>query len=155
MRRKEREITQRDEIDAIINGALVCRLALADEGRPYIVPLCFGYGENTLYFHTAGEGRKLDILRKNNRVCFEMELDCRIKPGPEACRWGMAYKSVIGFGRAFVVDDEAEKRRALDKILQHYAGGSVPREPNYPQASLAAVTILRVDIEAISGKGAA
>jgi nitroimidazol reductase NimA-like FMN-containing flavoprotein (pyridoxamine 5'-phosphate oxidase superfamily) len=128
MRRKEREITSRSDIDAIMNAAMVCRLALADDEGPYIVPLCFGYSGGTLYFHTAKEGRKLDILRKNNRVCFEM------------------------VGRAYVVADEDEKRRALDVIMRHYAGQADLRQPAYIQSKIDAATVLRVEIEEISGK---
>lgn len=151
MRRKEREISSRTEIDAIVHRAAVCRLALSDEGMPYIVPLCFGYRDNVLYFHSGKDGRKLDILHRNNRVCFEMEGDCRIRDAEEPCRWGLVYQSVVGFGRAFLVDDEEEKRRALTAIMQHYAGEhGGPWE--FPRSKVDITTIIRVEIDEISGK---
>ena len=64
MRRKEKEITTRAVIDAIIRQARVCRLALSEDNQPYVVPLCFGYENDTLYFHCAPKGRKLDIIMK-------------------------------------------------------------------------------------------
>ena len=67
MRRKEKEIVEKSEIEAVISKASVCRLGMAEEGMPYVVPLCFGYENNTLYFHSAKEGKKVDILKKNNR----------------------------------------------------------------------------------------
>ena len=86
MRRKEQEITDKEEMEAIIRKSLVCRLAMADEGTPYIVPLCFGYQDNTLYFHSARKGKKLDILKKNNRVSFEFDTDTEIQKDKEACK---------------------------------------------------------------------
>ena len=74
MRRKEKEITDRGEIEAIIHQSDVCRLAMADAGGHYIVPLNFGFSENSLYLHTAQKGRKIDILKKNPRVFFEFYL---------------------------------------------------------------------------------
>jgi len=80
MRRKEKEITNRPEIDTILKGAQVCRLALARENEPYLVPVFFGYDGSRLYFHTAREGRKLDFVAANNRVCFEVELNVNLTP---------------------------------------------------------------------------
>ncbi|RZB37859.1 MAG: uncharacterized protein SRB2_00961 [Desulfobacteraceae bacterium Eth-SRB2] len=75
IRRKDKEITDNAEIESIICRSMVCRLAMADKNRPYIVPLCFGYKDNTLYFHSAGQGKKLDMLKKNYSVCFEFDID--------------------------------------------------------------------------------
>ena len=88
MRKVEREIRDQAEILAIMNEALVCRLGFSDEGTPYVVPMNFGLGENCLYLHCAREGRKLDILRKNDRVCFEMDLLREIKQEPDGLRLG-------------------------------------------------------------------
>lgn len=74
MRRSEKEITDKTQIDSIIFRSKVYRLGLSDEGQPYIVPLCFSYDGKALYFHCAKEGRKIDILRKNSNVCFEFDI---------------------------------------------------------------------------------
>src|SRR5271157_1176991 len=105
MRRSEREIKERAVIDATIRQCLVCRLGLADGVEPYIVPLCFGYDGEALYFHSASDGRKIDILRKNNRVCFEFDIPEGMREAEQGCRWGIKYRSVIGFGTAEIVDD--------------------------------------------------
>ena len=90
MRRKDREIIEIQAIEEIIRRSLVCRLGLSDEnGIPYIVPLCFGYHDRTVYFHTAQEGKKLDILQKNDRVCVEFDIDQEIVHGQNACDWGI------------------------------------------------------------------
>ena len=149
MRKANREIRDRDAVLAIIEEALVCRIGLADGGMPYIVPMNFGLGENCLYLHCATEGRKLDILRKNDRVCFEMDLLREMKQGPDACGWSASYESVIGFGRAVLLTDPEEKRRGLDRIMDHYGA----RGPfSYPDDTLAKTVVIRIDIERLTGK---
>jgi hypothetical protein len=148
MRRSEKEITERTAIDEIINRCLVCRLALSDGGIPYVIPMNFGYEGNTLYFHTAREGRKLDILRKNNQVCFELDTDVEIIAAEDAAGWGAKYCCVIGFGTASLVDDPVEKRKAYDSIMRHYAG----RIFSYPDLCIDCSMIIRVDIDSVTGK---
>ncbi len=149
MRRKEREITDRSEIEAIIRKSLVCRLAMSDGDQPYVVPLCFGYADNTLYFHSAGEGRKIDILKKNRRVCFEFDNDpMLVKKGRDGCDWGMKYESVIGSGRADIIEDAASKRKALDIIMNQYGDGSF----QYADAKVKQTVVIKVEIEEMTGK---
>jgi len=78
MRRKDREITDNSEIEKIIGKAICCRIGLVDNDEPYIVPVCFGYERNTIYFHSALEGRKVELIKKNNKVCFEIDTDLEI-----------------------------------------------------------------------------
>jgi len=148
MRRKEKEITDRAVIESIVLRSSVCRLALSEDNRPYIVPLCFGYKDNTLYFHSARKGKKLDILRKNNNVCFEFDIDHKIVEAEKACKWGMKYQSVIGYGNASVINDPESKRRAFNIIMQHYSG----RPFTYAVAALKDTVIIKVEIESMRGK---
>lgn len=148
MRRKDREITDRAEIEAIIAKAQVCRLAMTDEGRPYIVPLCFGYENNALYFHSALKGKKLDILKKNGQVCFEFDVDCEVRTDPDACSWGMRYRSVIGYGQASFVESPASKRQALDIIMRQYGSNL----NDYPDTQVNNIVVIRVDIDSLTGK---
>lgn len=148
MRRKDKEITDNAEIESIICRSMVCRLAMADKNRPYIVPLCFGYKDNTLYFHSSGQGKKLDMLKKNNLVCFEFDIDYEPIKSDKVCEWGMKYKSVIGFGKASFIEDFESKRRALDIIIQHYSGESF----DYPEAKIKNTVIIKVKIEHMTGK---
>jgi nitroimidazol reductase NimA-like FMN-containing flavoprotein (pyridoxamine 5'-phosphate oxidase superfamily) len=149
MRKRDREIKDKAAIRAVMEEALVCRIGLSDDGAPYVVPMNFGLGENCLYLHCATEGRKLDILRKHDRVCFEMDLLREIKQGQESCGWGARYESVIGFGRAVIVEAPAEKRSALDRIMEHYdAEGPF----SYPDETLAQTAVIRIDIESVTGK---
>jgi len=144
-----KKITEdKNTIESIIRQASVCRIALSDDAQPYVVPVCFGYEDNTLYFHSSNKGRKLDILRKNNAVCFEIDLDHEIVRSEDACEWSIKYRSVIGFGRAFLVEDFEDKRRALDVIVAHYGG----RLHEYPEATLRNTAVVKVEIQSMRGK---
>ena len=148
MRRKEKEMTDPDAIRRVIEQASVCRLAMIADDGPYIVPLCFGYRANTLYFHSAAKGRKIDLLRNDSRVCFEFEAASQAIEAEKACDWAMRYCSVIGFGNAIFLEDPTEKRRALDTIMAHYSDRSF----TYPDGMLAATTVFTVKIVRMTGK---
>ncbi len=148
MKRNDREIADISDIESIVRSASVCRLAMTDNNRPYIVPLCFGYQDNTLYFHSTREGKKLDILRKNENVCFEFDVDCEVVPGENACQWSMKYRSVIGFGKASFINDPNSKRRALDTIMRQYSN----RPFDYTDAAVDAIEIIKVEVESMTGK---
>ena len=148
MRRKEKEITRKAEIEAIINGSTVCRVGLSDDGIPYIVPMCFGYQDNTIYVHGSLEGRKINILQKNQNVCFEFDIDTEIKEAETLCGWGMKYRSVIGFGKAFFVKDPDDKRKALSIIMSQYSD-----EPSqFPEKMLNGTAVIRIEIADMTGK---
>ena len=98
MRQAEREIKDRSAIDDLIKRAVVCRLGMIDGDEPYIVPMNFGYDGKSLFFHCAKEGRKIDILRRHDKVCFEIDLDTEVVKGDVACKWSMRYRSVEGVG---------------------------------------------------------
>jgi len=149
MRRKEKEITDRQTIESILMRARVCRLAFTDGEVPYMVPLCFGYRDNTLYFHSAREGKKIEIIKKNPGVCFEVDVDHELVRAGMACDWGMKFRSVIGFGRAALLEDPETKRMALDVIMEHYGadGPFVYKEKGFEKA-----LIIRVEIESMTGK---
>jgi len=150
MRKKEKEITAPAEIEAIIQRSQVCRLGMSDHGTPYIVPLCFGYRDRTLYFHSAREGKKIDILRGNDRVCVEFDLDGELVTAAEACKFDMKFRSVVAFGRASLVEDLEERSRGLEVIMHHYAGKSFA----YPDEIVGKTMVIKVEIESWTGKKA-
>lgn len=149
MRRKDREVTNKEEIESILKEATVCRLGLSQGNVPYIVPLNFGYIEDCLYFHCAKGGMKMDILRSNNRVCFEVDFLREITDGPEACDWSAKYKSVIGFGNAFVLEDREEKKKGLNAIMEKYSGIASHK---YSDGQLDRVAVIKVEITGMTGK---
>lgn len=148
MRKAEREIKDIEELESVIERSEVCRLGMVDDGEPYIVPLNFGYRDGRLYFHCAREGRKLDILRMNPRVCFEMESSVRLSPGERPCQWSTSYESVIGWGTAHIIMDEEEVRKGLAVLMHHYIDGPLDLDPH----SLSLTAVIRVDVEKMTGK---
>jgi nitroimidazol reductase NimA-like FMN-containing flavoprotein (pyridoxamine 5'-phosphate oxidase superfamily) len=166
MRRKDREITDRTEIETILNEASVCRIGLADGGEPYIVPLSFGYEDGSVYIHSAPEasknlsgsspvsslaefdGKKNTMIRKNPRCCFEVDICDRVIRGDKPCSWGMRYRSVIGYGRASILTDPGEKRNGLNCIMRHYGGGT----HEFSDSDISPVTVIRIVLESMTGK---
>ena len=148
MRKKEKEITDPAEIEQIIKQARVCRLGLVDGSEPYVVPVCFGYENNAFYFHCAPEGRKLELIRNNNQVCVEIDTDVEITGAEKPCGWSTRYRSVIGVGRAHILEDEADKIRGLTVLMRQFEGKGTAVE--FEKADRTAV--VRIDIENITGK---
>jgi uncharacterized protein len=152
MRKKEREITDINDLDSIISRADVCRVAFAVNDTPYIVTMNFGYAggdRQYLFFHCANEGRKLDMIRINNYVCFELDTDHEVYTGNKGCDWGMKYSSVVGYGRIFVATNEQERKEGLDHIMVHYGGRG---NYSYDEKVLQKTTILRLEISEMTGK---
>ena len=148
MRKSEREIKERKDIDGIIRRCRVCHLAMCDNDQPYVLPLNFGYDGEFLYFHAAPAGKKLDIIRKNNRVGFEFDILHAIVNAEQACAWGAEYESVIGSGTAEIVDDVETKKIALEWIMRQYGSDA----DDFPEETMKKTLILRVRILEISGK---
>jgi nitroimidazol reductase NimA-like FMN-containing flavoprotein (pyridoxamine 5'-phosphate oxidase superfamily) len=138
----------KENIEAIIRKAAVCRLGILDGDTPTIVPLCFGYRDGTLYFHGAVKSRKYALIRKHPRVCFEFDILAEPVSAPDPCDWDMRYKSVIGFGTATMVEDAVEKRQALEVIVSQYTNDPRP----FTEQALRKTTVFRVAIESITGK---
>lgn len=152
MRKKEHEIRDRSELDGVISRSDVCRLAFADNNFPYIVTMNFGYlaGENSrLYFHCASEGRKIDLIKKNNLVCFEMDTDHMMVTGTKPCDYSMKYSSIVGWGRIKIVDTENEKKEGLDAIMRHI---SQEKTFTYSEEVFKRTTVLRLEIFELTGK---
>jgi len=151
MRRKDKEMTDPDAIASVIRKSAVCRLAMSDDGQPYALPMSFGYQDGAVYFHCAPEGRKIEILRTNPRVCIEFDVDCRLKTGNSACKWGFYFQSAIAFGVATFIEDAAEKRAALDIIMRQYSSEAF----TYPDSAIDKIVVIRVSVTELTGKAAA
>lgn len=148
MRRTDREITGKKEIDDIINRAKICHLGLCDQGIAYVVPLNYGYAGNCLYMHCARRGRKIDIIRANNAVSFTVYVDERLAESDTACKWTMKYRSVMGTGRASLLNGRKEKEDALGIIMSHYSGP----DSAFDMSLVERVTIIKVEIDSMTGK---
>jgi nitroimidazol reductase NimA-like FMN-containing flavoprotein (pyridoxamine 5'-phosphate oxidase superfamily) len=149
MRRKDKEITNIKEIESIIQSGKVCRIAFSYNDGPYIVPMNYGYNENTLYFHSAKKGKKIDLINKNNQVCFEIDINYKINDAEIPCDWGSSYSSVIGYGKAIILDNLKEKEEALKIILNHYSPG---KTYEFSEKRLLDVAIIKIEISELTGK---
>lgn len=149
MRRSDKEISERSEMDAIIRSAQICRLAFAADNEPYMVPISFGYDGKALYFHTALSGRKIDFVLANSRVCFEFEGQSELVDHPDiACKWTYAFESVIGYGEMLELTKPEDKIHGLNQIMRQYSGREWPMDAK----AITGTRIWRLEIETMSGK---
>lgn len=152
MRRSDREVTEIDLIEEIIKKADVCRVAFANDNIPYMVTLNFGYindKERMLFFHCANTGRKLEMIKNNDYVCFEMDIDHKLFKGDKSCDWGMSFRSVVGYGRINVVTGNEERIKGLNSIMTHYGGEC---KYSYNEKVFEKTTILCLKIIEMTGK---
>ena len=152
MRRKDREIVDEKVMRSIIEKAIICRVAMCWQDEPYMIPMNFGYQDNYIYLHSAKEGRKLDILRNNNKVCIEFDADVELVQSQKACNTEMKYKSVLAFGKAVILKDIVEKKKALDIIMHHYYNHGSLSAFHYPEDALEKVIIIKVRVKEMTGK---
>jgi nitroimidazol reductase NimA-like FMN-containing flavoprotein (pyridoxamine 5'-phosphate oxidase superfamily) len=149
MRKKENEITDRREIDAIIQKALICHLSCSLKNQPYVVPLAFGYDGKAVYFHSAAVGKKNKMLNTNPCVCLGFESGVKIQSDPDqACSWSFHYQSVIANGTAEQLTRPEDKLHAINQIMLHYSG----LEWEIPEKELARTTLWRVQLKNLTGK---
>jgi uncharacterized protein len=148
MRRKENEITDPKIIHELLSTADTVRLAMIDGNEPYIVPLNYGYKDNALYIHCAKEGRKIDILKRNPRVCFEIEGRSELIKSDQACKWTMYFQSLIGYGNVSILEDKEEKIAGLDILMAQFGS----KKNSYHPKHVDAIVILKLNIESVTGK---
>jgi len=148
MRRKEREITSRKEIDEILGSSTVMNLAFSDNNVPFLVPVFFAYDGTALYFHSASRGTKMEILSRNDQLCFEISVDQGVIESELACDFEARHRTVIGFGKGGLIEGIPEKVRVLDMIVARFTD----RKFSYPPGSLDNTAVVRIDILSIKGK---
>lgn len=151
MRQKNREIKDINKIAEVIDACEVCRIAINGEEYPYIVPLNFGYEmvENpVLYFHSALEGMKIDLIKKNKKVSVEMDTAHELYSEESRGYCTFRYKSVIGTGEIYFIEDEEEKEHALQKIMDHYHMEDFP----WSRAAMPRTLVYKLEVRTITGK---
>ena len=154
MRRKDREILEIDDKIKIIEKCKYCRIGLSENNYPYIVPLNYGYSyENeklTLFFHSAIEGKKIDIMKKNNKACFEIDCDTKLIEDEIPCEYGYEYRSIIGFGEIIFLETDEEKTKGLTKLMQHQTG--TKNNNAFEENELKSILVFKMEVEEFSGK---
>ena len=149
MRRTEKEIEFREEMDEIIRGSHVCRIALAMDNMPYVIPVSFGYDGESIYIHTAKEGKKIKYFKNNNNICFEFERNVKLCKDTEiACKWTFSYESVIGFGKIHELESLEQREVGLNRIMSQYSG----KKWVFGEDPLKNIRVWKIEITSITGK---
>ena len=152
MTKRERQITDPVQIRHILDTAKVLRLGLAVNNEPYVVPMNYGYTMEedrlTLYLHSAVRGKKLDMIRENSRVFFELDCDLTPFEGKVPCQYGLAYSSVMGRGNAHIVEDVEEKKEAMSRLMKTQTG----KDFSFEDRLVSMVAVIRIDVEAYTAK---
>ena len=158
MRRKDREIVDPTEIAKIMDNAQVGRIGLSMNDQPYVVPVNFAFDHNRIYIHCADTGMKLEFLRTNPRVCFEVDENLGIIPGTAPWMFGFAYRSAIAFGTARILTDPEERTKATKLITTKYAGKEMAemitqkRTEEYKSALGSRLVLVEIKVESMTGK---
>ena len=152
MTRREREVTDINEIIKILDRAKVLHLGLVDGDEAYVVPMNYGYtmedGRLILYLHGAKRGRKIDLMRANPKVFFEMDCDITPFEGEIACKYGITYSSIMGRGLAEIVEDVEEKKRALSILMKT----QTQKDFEFEDKMVAFVSVIRIDVSEYTAK---
>ena len=153
MRRKDRKVTDMTKIKMILDRCQYMRLGFNDDGEVYIVPVNFGYTyENErifIYFHGAQEGRKVELMKKNPYVGFEMDTSYRLVEADVACEYTAYFQSIIGNGNITILTDIEEKRKGLQIVMGHNSGKN---DWEYPENMLKAVGVFKLEVTALTCK---
>lgn len=142
-------IQDSQQIETILSTAKFLHLALSDAETPYIVPMSFGYKEKVIYLHSSREGRKIDILKRNPRVCFEVDIETEVITAEDPCKYNVRYRSVIGHGQAKFLEDYNEKVEGLTVLSEHY-GKKGPFE--FEEWKVNRLCVIKIEIEKMTGK---
>ncbi|MBQ8763396.1 MAG: pyridoxamine 5'-phosphate oxidase family protein [Clostridia bacterium] len=153
MTRREREVTDINKIIEILDKSKVVHVGMVDGDEPYVVPMNYGYvfenGKLIIYLHGARRGRKLDVMRANPKVFFEMECDIVPFEGDIACRYGITYSSVMGRGIAEIIDEDAEeKKKALSVLMKTQTG----RDFEFEDKMVAFVSVIKITASEFTAK---
>ena len=152
MTKRERQITDLNQITNILDTAKVLHLGLAVDNMPYVVPMNYGYtmedGKLTMYLHSAVRGKKLDMIRANPRVFFELDCDLTPFEGDKPCQYGLAYSSVMGRGKATIVEDVQEKMDAMTVLMKTQTG----KDFSFDERLVSIVAVIRIDVEEYTAK---
>lgn len=135
---------------ALLDSQSVGRLAMDNNGKPYMVPLHYLYENGKIYFHSRKDGLKISCLLANPQVCFEVDELISISSGTVACNFSTNYRSVLAFGTARILEEPAEKAAITNRLVEKYARGNSFKTP--PEKALANVAIVEIRVTEMTGK---
>ncbi|GKX66457.1 pyridoxamine 5'-phosphate oxidase family protein [Inconstantimicrobium mannanitabidum] len=147
MRKKEREIKTDETIEILKNNSYGVLSTICENGYPYGVPISYVYINDSVYFHCATEGQKLDNINNNNKVSFCIVGETCVLPD----KFSTQYESVIIFGRANEVFDD-EKNTVLLEILNKYSPEYIEKGRVYIEKASERTKVYKINIDNITGK---
>ncbi len=152
MTKRERQVADPEQILHILDTGKVLHLGLAVNDEPYVVPMNYGYtmedGRLTLYLHSAVRGKKLDMMRANPKVFFEIDCDRKAFEGRVPCQYGMVYSSIMGRGTATIVEDVEEKKQAMTILMKTQTG----KDFSFEDRLVSIVAVIRIDVSGYTAK---
>ncbi|MHA1671387.1 MAG: pyridoxamine 5'-phosphate oxidase family protein [Promethearchaeota archaeon] len=152
LRRKEKEITDKNLLDTIIIEGKYVTISMCRESEPYVVSLSYGYDreKNCLYFHCANEGLKIEFIKTNPLVCATIIKD----RGYKMNECGHAYQSIVLRGNLIIIENIEEKKHGFDVLINHLEENLEKMKTKHlnNEKSYVNTCMLRLDIEEISGK---
>ena len=152
MTKRERQVTDPQQILDILNKGKVLHLGLAVDNEPYVVPMNYGYtmenGNLVLYLHSALRGKKLAMIRKNPNAFFEIDCDLQPFEGVKPCQYGLVYSSIMGRGTASLVDDVEAKKQAMMALMKTQTGKDFIFEDRWVDI----VAVIRIDVAEYTAK---
>ena len=149
MRKQNQEIKDKAILEDILSQSTLCRIAMMDQGEPYLLPFNYGYRDNCIYIHSAKKGKKIDALSTHPNVCFEVEQQADLVKGSFACDWSTRYRSVIGYGKVEIVRDPVRIREGLAIIMAQHGA---PELTEFKENNLHSVVVLKLHINSMTGK---
>ncbi|MCC0659538.1 pyridoxamine 5'-phosphate oxidase family protein [Clostridioides sp. ZZV14-6154] len=147
IRLKKREMTKEDTIEVLKNGEFGTFSTICENGYPYGVAVNYVYFNDSIYFHCARNGHKLDNISANNKVSFLVVANESVIPD----KFSTTYASAVVFGKASTVDNE-EKKNALVEIIKKYSKGFIEEGMKYIEKDINLTTVVKIEIDHISGK---
>ena len=152
MTKRELQITDEQQIRAILDGAKVVHVGMCVDNEPYVVPMNYGYlmedGRLTIYLHSAQQGKKLDMIRQNPKVFFELDCDWVPFEGERPCQYGLSYSSVMGRGTATILEDVEEKKRAMSLLMKT----QTEKDFTFEDRLVSIVAVIRIDVDGYTAK---
>jgi len=152
MTKRERQVTDPQQILDILDKAQVLHLGLAVDNEPYVVPMNYGYtmenGKLVLYLHSALQGKKLDMIRSNPNVFFSIDCDRMPFEGRVPCQYGLVYSSIMGRGTAQIVEDVEEKKQAMTILMKTQTG----KDFSFEDRLVSIVAVIRIDVSEYTAK---
>ncbi len=145
-----KDIIELSDLEEVIGKCKICRVGMVDGDEPYVLAMNFGYEDQTVWLHCAKEGKKVEILKRNNKVCLEFDADHKLFARHEhvACSWRFAYRSVLIHGNALFVEDYDEKIKGLNIFMKNYSDADF----EYSKPSVDNIFIIKVPVGSITGR---